>query len=109
MKTDTKAILLEIEQERLRQDKKFGADRKDTIPKWLMILGEEYGEACKAGVEHTYAVCPGIARNELLDCRTELIQVAAVAAAIVQSIDNHILPYCESAVLAASNKESDGG
>jgi len=48
--------------------------------KWLTILGEEYGEACRAALE---------AGNIRYRYRDELIQLAAVAVAAVESIDRY--------------------
>jgi hypothetical protein len=102
--TKTFDVLGEIEAERERQDKKWGPDRDHSVPEWMLILGEEYGEACQAATDYHFcneATKPGIKRNELVRLRTELIQTAAVAAAIVQSIDNHIMPGCEAAIETA--------
>jgi hypothetical protein len=61
--------------ERVYQDSKWGV--QDHSPeKWLAILGEEFGECCKASLEG--------------DCdqyRAELISIAAVAIAAVESYD----------------------
>ena len=68
-------VLGEIINERKRQDDKWG-EQNHQPSIWLVILGEEVGEACKAVLE--------------MDCeeyRKELIQVAAVAIAAVESYD----------------------
>jgi hypothetical protein len=46
----------------------------------MTILGEEYGEACKAGLESEYRGGP------LAELEKELIQTMAVALAIVEGI-----------------------
>lgn len=69
-------IMNEIIQERKRQDKKWGMQRHPTS-KWLAILGEEFGESCKAYLE--------LNKKEL---RNELIQVAAVTIAFIENLDN---------------------
>lgn len=70
-----KHIIDEIKEERRRQDEKW--DIQDHSPyKWLVILGEEIGEANRAILE-----------GSLLQYRDELIQVAAVAVAAIESLD----------------------
>lgn len=80
-KTDNGAIgdiLVQIHDERIRQDRKFG-DQSDKGPsKWFAILGEEFGEVAK---EHCEIIHGGGDRENL---REELIQTAASAAAWVQ-------------------------
>lgn len=48
---------------------------------WLVILGEEVGEACKAVLESRYDV------TKLREYRRELIQVAAVAMSAIECLD----------------------
>ncbi len=72
---DQLKILDEIQEERNRQELKWGADREQHFLYWLAILVEEVGEVSK----------------DLLDsdgsARDELIQVAAVAVAFIEAID----------------------
>lgn len=71
MMENTKAILEEVGQEREAQDLKWGEqNHRDSV--WLAILTEEVGECAKAILEGK-----GLTR--------ELIQVAAVAVAWVES------------------------
>ena len=63
--------------ERHRQDDKFG-EQNHEIHKWLSILGEEVGECHKAGLEGKH-----------YELREELIQVAAVVHAIIESMDRN--------------------
>ncbi len=63
-----------IQTERDRQDVKWGANRYLSREMWLTILMEEVGEAAKAALE---ADMEGYAE--------ELIQVAAVAVAAIES------------------------
>lgn len=71
--------------ERCRQFDKWGIRGiRHSLPDWMTILGEEFGELCKeagdvrfAIDEHRAAIARGKARDEAL-------QVAAVALAIVQ-------------------------
>jgi len=74
-----KTILAAVQDERDRQQRKWGV-QTHSIPEWMTILGEEYGEACKAGLESEY-------RGARLDnLEKELIQTMAVALAIVEGI-----------------------
>jgi NTP pyrophosphatase (non-canonical NTP hydrolase) len=66
-------IIEEIKQERQRQDGKWGVQNHAPVF-WAVILGEEYGEVCKAIQDHT-------------NYREELIQVAAVALAAIECLD----------------------
>lgn len=81
VKAETKAILLEVESERRKQDGKWGVQNHNPAD-WLMILGEEFGEASKAALEAKFCHNDG-GRSY----RKELIQVAAVAVAMVESLD----------------------
>lgn len=58
---------------------------------WMMILGEEVGEAQKAALE-AWAANADLAKNlHLKELRAELIQVAAVAMSVVSSLDRNEL------------------
>lgn len=70
----------EVRHERARQDMLWGAQTHEPY-KWLAILTEEVGEAAKAAYE---AESQG---KSLTDYREELIQVAAVAFAMVECLD----------------------
>ena len=73
--------ILELARERDRQQQKWGI-QTHSIAEWMMILGEEYGEACKAGNECYF-------RDESLGkLRKELVQTMAVALAIVEGLDH---------------------
>lgn len=63
--------------ERLRQEKKWGHQNHDPSH-WLGILGEEFGEVCKAVIE-----------EDAVQIQKELCQVAAVAVAMVDSIERN--------------------
>lgn len=73
-------VLLEIAAERERQDAKWGGvpgiERRDDHT-YAAVLGEEFGETCKAWLE-----------RDVRQLRAELVQVAAVAVAWVEEIDN---------------------
>ncbi len=66
-------ILQEIRDERQRQDDKWGSQRHLPPYTWMTILMEEVGEVAQAALEQD----PNYA--------TELVQVAAVAVAALES------------------------
>lgn len=68
-------VLYEIQQERKRQDEKWGVQNHSPI-KWVVILAEEFGEVAKGALESNTG-----------NYREELIQVAAVAVAMLESLD----------------------
>lgn len=77
-------IFKEISQERKRQDAKWGIQNHSPMI-WCPILTEEVGEVNKAALEHHFKDS-----NDLKEYREELIQVAAVAVAMIESLDrNH--------------------
>lgn len=73
----TDKTLQAINKERMRQDEKWGEQNHNPFV-WLAILGEEYGEACKAALE---------SKGNYPNYRKELIEVAAVAVAALESLD----------------------
>ncbi len=82
IKDNTFKLLNEVMQERQRQDEKWGVQNHSPFV-WLAILGEEVGEANKAAVDaHFMHKVPNYG-----EYRAELIQVAAVAVAMVESLD----------------------
>jgi NTP pyrophosphatase (non-canonical NTP hydrolase) len=71
-------IFKEIAHERARQDAKFG-EQNHTAERWLTILGEEVGEVNRAVIDHWHG-------GKNLDAYSaELVQVAAVAIAMLQA------------------------
>lgn len=74
--TKTDWILEEVSIERSRQDAKWGPQNHN-IFKWLSILGEEVGEANNAALERDWE-----------NFRVECIQIAAVAAAMAEALDD---------------------
>lgn len=68
--------LRDILEERAKQDAKWGNQYFRTPSGWLAILGEEYGEVCEAVLEDWSG-----------GYRAELVQVAAVAMAAIESYD----------------------
>lgn len=84
-------LLRDIIQERDRQDAKWGEQNHDQF-KWNAILGEEVGEVANAICENWYGdVFSSEARGKFLHLREELVQVAAVAIAFIQSLDRNEL------------------
>jgi NTP pyrophosphatase (non-canonical NTP hydrolase) len=84
-----KNIFKEIEDERIRQNEKFGEQNHDPF-KWLCILGEEVGEVSRAVCEaHDWKTksFPVANAEQLKNYRAELIQVAAVAVSMIQCLD----------------------
>ncbi|GAB2528199.1 MazG-like family protein [Rufibacter soli] len=77
-------VLAEVKTERERQDAKFSEQNHHPL-EWVAILGEEFGEVSKAAVEAHFT---GYASsNNWANYREELIQVAAVAVAMVEALD----------------------
>lgn len=74
----------QIAAERTRQDSKWG-EQNHAPAFYLMILGEEVGEANKAALEAYFLKDPA----RLEDYRDELIQVAAVAIAMIECLDRN--------------------
>jgi len=92
------AILDEVMQERSRQDEKFGEQNHNTVA-WMAILTEEVGESAKEACEVYFNQRLRFRNKEvgeiysigLKNLREELIQVAAVAVAFVESLDRNEL------------------
>lgn len=72
-------VIAEIIRERDRQVIQWGL-QSHSIAGWMLILGEEYGEACHAGNDCYFRDYP------FDKFRKELIQTSAVAVAILESI-----------------------
>lgn len=72
-----------IVNERHRQNAKWGLQRHD-LGKWLAILAEEFGEAAQA--MQPLMGLTSVKDTDKDDLFEELIQVAAVAAAIAEQI-----------------------
>lgn len=72
----THEILQEVAAERSRQDAKWGDERMHPASLWHLILGEEVGEVANA-----------IREKNAVNLRSEMIQVAAVGVATIESID----------------------
>ena len=73
----TQSVIKEVRQERSYQDAKWG-EQNHTPHYWLCVLMEELGEAAKATIADT--------ANDY-NYRHELLHVAAVAVAAIESWD----------------------
>lgn len=82
----TGAVLAEIRSERMRQDAKWGQQNHD-FPLWLAILSEEIGEASREYL-HQREDAPN-AGTHAVKLRKELVQVAAVAAQMLEVGDRN--------------------
>jgi NTP pyrophosphatase (non-canonical NTP hydrolase) len=80
----TNEVLSEVKKERQKQEAKWGQQNHEPA-QWLMILGEEVGEANKAALETKFKY--ESADKDYSNYRMELIQVAAVAVAMIESLD----------------------
>lgn len=78
-------ILEEVQQERIKQDAKWGEQNHLPI-EWCAILGEEVGEVNKEALENHFRYND---KRNYTNYRTELIQVAAVAVAMIESLDRN--------------------
>lgn len=83
--------LQDIMEERARQDEKWGEQNHDPY-KWMVILAEEYGEACREALEAETAANLSLVDIHLMAYRKELIETAAVALAALESLDRNELP-----------------
>ena len=76
-------ILEDIQAERRRQDQKWGVQRHSPV-EWVTILGEEYGEVCKAACEAHFPGYPSTGNWDAY--REELVQTAAVCVAMLEAL-----------------------
>lgn len=86
----TKKIYSELEAENHRQLLQWGI-QNHSISDWLMIIGEEFGEACQSGVEVKFSSNEVKRRERLEELRAELVQLSAVTAAMIDSLDRNEL------------------
>ena len=86
MNKQTKRVAVEVIKERERQDGLWGEQNHDPIL-WCAILGEEVGEVNKAGLNAFNSKTSNVLNYCLKGYREELIQVAAVAIAMIESFD----------------------
>lgn len=94
-------ILNEIKAERQKQNEKWGQQDHSPI-EWIAILSEEVGEASREAVDfhfenglenlkkqHQIISINEILKDRLSKYREELIQVAAVAVQMIESLDRN--------------------
>ena len=75
-------IISKVLEERKRQDAKWG-EQNHTAPVWGMIIGEEYGEMCKAINE--FGFNPTLEKEQ--DIYTEAIHAMASCMAMIECIE----------------------
>lgn len=75
----------DVLQERERQDSKWGEQNHDPIT-WLAILTEEVGEASAEALSIRFGGLMAT-ENDAANYRAEMVQVAAVALAAIESFD----------------------
>jgi NTP pyrophosphatase (non-canonical NTP hydrolase) len=75
-------IINKIRAERKRQDEKWGEQNHHPLM-WFSIIGEEFGEMCKAFNEYSFEHDP----NHIEDMQREAIQVAACCVAMVECLE----------------------
>ena len=80
----TLAVLGDVAVERARQDAKWG-EQNHTALYWYAVLGEEYGEVGEALLDYVDEPGGGVAHED--HYREELIHVAAVAVATIETLD----------------------
>ena len=81
-------IFNEINKERIRQETKWGEQNHSPI-EWIAILTEEVGEVAKEAVDFHFNDNEEIDYYLLHKYREELIQVAAVAVSMIESLDRN--------------------
>ena len=89
MSATIQTVLAEIIAERERQIAKWGEGQALTPMEYLAIIGEEYGEVCRAVHDAYFAAqYPQInaTPGDYSQYKTELIQLATVCVAAIQSL-----------------------
>ncbi len=76
-------VIDRIRTERAAQDVKWG-EQNHAPQTWIEILGEEFGETCKASLEHRHGGRP------IIEYMREMIQTAAVAIAALETMRRQI-------------------
>lgn len=114
---ETRRALADVTNERIRQHQQWGVQRHD-FPVWLTVLSEEVGELAQAMLQYreTDFAIQRTREREMVDTfvsftpeqrdalehrlllmRAEAIQVAAVAVAMIEHIDECMTPTPASA------------
>ena len=84
-------VVREVYEERTRQETKWGEQNHEREV-YFTILAEEFGEVAKEVVElHAYNGPTGAVayRDRMKNLRTELIQTAAVAVAMIECLERN--------------------
>lgn len=83
-------VVNDVMGERRKQNEKWG-EQNHELSKWTSILGEEFGELCKAINETVFDNGPEAReKGGYENMRAEAVQVAAVAVSFVEYLDrNH--------------------
>lgn len=84
-----KNIFREINEERNRQDAKWGEQNHKPI-EWIAILTEKVGEVAKEVVDFHFNDNKEVANCQIHKYREELIQVAAVTVSMIECLDRNI-------------------
>lgn len=92
-------IIRAVLYERDQQDVKWGLPQGHYFSEWIAILGEEFGETCQEILKLTFG---GVTPERLRRYVDETIQVAAVAVAMLEFLD-------ESIALGDNNIQLDNG
>lgn len=106
--SESNPILEAILVERQKQNTKWGAQNHNLV-EWVAILGEEFGEVSREAVDYHFANQPkgehfdtnslgfeDLQQTRLENYRKELIQLAAVAVQMIESLDrNELTPRIE--------------
>lgn len=81
-------VIVEVIEERERQNQLWGVQRHD-YNWWMSILMEEVGEAAEEINNYNFSDGPlsDVGREALFNLRKEMTQVAAVAVAIVEHLE----------------------
>ena len=80
---NTEFYLSEIAKERIRQDEKFGEQNHHPLV-WFSIIGEEFGEMCKAYNDYTLKDDDS---NSWDAMQQEAVQTAACCVAMLECLD----------------------
>lgn len=91
--TFTEFVLDEVKDERDRQEQKWGEQNHDLF-RFLAILMEEVGEASQSAVKsYLESKTPEESEMHLRNYRKELVQVAAMAVQMIESVDRNELRH----------------
>lgn len=80
------SVMRDVLAERLIQEQKWGVQNHRQIV-WLAILAEEFGEAAREANEFHFR--PELDADLQKKLRYELVQTAAVAVAMIESLDRN--------------------